>query len=325
MRCRVRVVGPLSWRDVTQRSRSEDSTGLIAGVGAYLIWGMFPIFFGLLAPAGSLEVLAHRMLWTVLLMLGVLAVLGRFGSLRGMGARTWGLVSAATVAIGINWGVYIYAVVSGHVVEAALGYFVNPLVSVLLGVVLFRERLRPAQIAALVLAAVAVIVITVDYGRPPVVALTLALSFALYGVIKKVVPLDPRTSLTAEGVVAAPFAVAYLVVLAVTGTGTFLGNGVGHSLLLMAAGPVTAVPLLLFGVAAQRIPLTTLGILQYLTPALQMMWGVVVMHEVMPPSRWIGFALIWVALLVFTTDALVRARRARRGASRHTETVGARA
>ncbi|GAB2654500.1 EamA family transporter RarD [Prescottella soli] len=310
---------------MTQRTRSEDSTGLLAGVGAYLIWGMFPIFFGLLAPAGSLEVLAHRMVWTVLLMLGVLAVLGRLGSLRGMGARAWGLVSAATVAIGINWGVYIYAVTSGHVVEAALGYFVNPLVSVLLGVVLFRERLRPAQIAALVLAAVAVVVITVDYGRPPIVALTLALSFALYGVIKKVVPLDPRTSLTAEGVVAAPFAVGYLVVLAATGTGSFLGNGVGHSLLLMAAGPVTAVPLLLFGVAAQRIPLTTLGILQYLTPVLQMMWGVVVMHEVMPPSRWVGFALIWVALVVFTTDALVRARRVRRGASRDTETVGARA
>ncbi|RVW09013.1 EamA family transporter RarD [Prescottella agglutinans] len=310
---------------MTQRPRSEDSTGMMAGVGAYLIWGMFPIFFGLLAPAGSLEVLAHRMLWTVLLMLGVLAVLGRFGSLRGMGARTWGLVSAATVAIAINWGVYIYAVVSGHVVEAALGYFVNPLVSVLLGVVLFRERLRPAQIAALVLAAVAVTVITVDYGRPPLVALTLALSFALYGVIKKVVPLDPRTSLTAEGVVAAPFAVVYLVVLAVTGTGSFFGNGVGHSLLLMAAGPVTAAPLLLFGVAAQRIPLTTLGILQYLTPALQMVWGVVVMHEVMPPSRWIGFGLIWVALVVFTTDALVRARRVRRAASRDAETVGARA
>ncbi|WP_430335640.1 EamA family transporter RarD [Rhodococcus sp. ACT016] len=296
---------------------------MMSGVGAYLIWGLFPIFFGLLDPAGSLEVLAHRMLWTVVLMLIVLAVLGKFGSLRGLGARTWGLVTAATVAIGINWGVYIYAVTSGHVVEAALGYFVNPLVSVLLGVVLFRERLRPAQIAALVLAAVAVVVITVDYGRPPLVALTLALTFASYGVVKKVVPLDPRTSLTAEGVVAAPFAVAYLVVLAVTGTGSFLGNGVGHSMLLMAAGPVTAVPLLLFGVAAQRIPLTTLGILQYLTPGLQMVWGVAVMHEVMPPSRWIGFALIWVALVVFTADALVRARRARGDRLRHAETVGA--
>lgn len=265
------------------------------------------------------------MVWTVLLMLIVLAATSRLGSLRGLGARTWGLVAAATVAIGINWGVYIYAVVSGHVVEAALGYFVNPLVSVLLGVLLFHERLRPAQIGALVLAAIAVVVITVDYGRPPLVALTLALSFASYGVIKKVVPLDPRTSLTAEGVVAAPVAIAYLVVLAATGTGSFFGHGVGHSLLLMAAGPVTAVPLLLFGVAAQRIPLTTLGILQYLTPALQMVWGVAVMHEVMPPSRWVGFVLIWVALVVFTTDALARARRARRERSLADETVGARA
>lgn len=298
---------------------------MAAGFGAYLIWGLFPIFFGLLAPAGSLEVLAHRMVWTVVLMLAVLLILGRLRSLRGLSARTWGLVTAATVAIAINWGTYIYAVVSGNVVEAALGYFVNPLVSVLIGVLVFRERISAAQIAALVLATIAVVIITVDYGRPPVVALTLALSFALYGVIKKVVPLDPRTSLTAEGLVAAPFAIVYLVVLVVSGTGSFFGNGVGHSLLLMAAGPVTAAPLLLFGVAAQRIPLTTLGLLQYLTPALQMAWGVVVMHEVMPPSRWVGFALIWVALVVFTTDALARARRTRRAASLVPETVGARA
>ncbi|PTR32223.1 chloramphenicol-sensitive protein RarD [Rhodococcus sp. OK519] len=310
---------------MTQRVRTEDSTGLLAGFGAYLIWGMFPIFFGLLDPAGSLEVLAHRMVWTVLLMLGVLLVLGKLGSLRGLSARTWGLVTVATVAIAINWGTYIYAVVSGNVVEAALGYFINPLVSVLMGVVIFRERIRPAQIVALGLAAIAVVIITVDYGRPPVVALTLALSFALYGLVKKVVPLDPRTSLTAEGIVAAPFAVVYLVTVAVAGTGSFFGNGAGHSLLLMLAGPVTAAPLLLFGLAAQRIPLTTLGLLQYLTPALQMVWGVVVMHEVMPPSRWIGFALIWVALVVFTTDALVRARRARRERSRLGGTVGARA
>ena len=310
---------------MTPQGRTEDSTGLAAGFGAYLIWGMFPIFFGLLDPAGSLEVLAHRMVWTVLLMLAVLLVLGKLGSLRGLSARTWGLVTAATVAIAVNWGVYIYAVVSGNVVEAALGYIVNPLVSVLIGVLVFREKIRAAQIAALVLAAIAVVIITVDYGRPPVVALTLALSFALYGVVKKVVPLDPRTSLTAEGLVAAPFAIVYLVVLLVSGTGSFLGNGVGHSLLLVAAGPVTAAPLLLFGLAAQRIPLTTLGLLQYLTPALQMVWGVVVMHEVMPPSRWVGFALIWVALVVFTTDALARARRTRRAGSRLPETVGDRA
>ncbi|WP_137723826.1 EamA family transporter RarD [Prescottella subtropica] len=297
--------------DVMQRSRSEESVGLASGLGANVLWGAFPIFFGLLAPAGALEILAHRMVWTVVVMLILLAVLGRLATLRGLGRRTWLLVTAGTVAVGINWGVYVYAVVSGHVVEAALGYFINPLVSVLFGVVFFRERLRRAQIVALAVAAIAVVIITVDYGQPPVVALTLAVSFSAYAVVKKVVPLDPRTSLTAEGVVAAPFAVGYLVVLAAGGTGTFFGHGAGHSLLLLAAGPVTAVPLLLFGAAAQRIPLTTLGILQYLTPALQMVWGVAVMHEVMPPSRWAGFALIWVALVVFTTDALVRARRSR--------------
>ncbi|RVW05662.1 EamA family transporter RarD [Rhodococcus xishaensis] len=298
---------------------------MLSGVGAYLIWGIGPIFFGLLDRAGSLEVLAHRMLWTVVLMLALLMVLGRLGSLRGMGARTWGLVAVATFAIALNWGVYIYAIASGQVVEAALGYFINPLVSVLLGVVLFRERLRPVQIVPLVLAAVAVAVITIDYGHPPYLSLVLALSFASYGAIKKVIPLDPRTSLTAEGVVAAPFAIAYLIVLAVAGTGSFFGTGVGHSLLLLAAGPFTALPMLLFGIAAQRIPLTTLGVLQYLNPAMQMVWGVVVMHEVVPPSRWVGFILIWVALVVFTTDAVVRARREHSDRPRHAKTVGARA
>lgn len=286
-------------------------TGVLCGLGAYLSWGLFPAFFGLLAPAGAVEILAHRVLWTLVLMVVVLALMGRLGSLRGLPLRTWMLVAAASAAIAVNWGTYIYGVTSGRVVETALGYFINPLVSVLFGVLFFRERLRPAQIGALILAVCAVLVITVDYGRPPVLALTLALSFALYGVIKKVVPLDPRTSLAGEGVVAAPFALAYVIFLAVTGTGTFIGFGAGHTALLMSAGIVTAVPLLLFGAAAQRVPLATLGMLQYLTPSLQMAWGVFVLHEDMPASRWIGFVLIWVALVVYSTDALIRAQRGR--------------
>lgn len=285
------------------------SSGIAFGVGAFLLWGTFPAFFGLLGFADPLEVLAHRVVWTLVLMLIVLAMLGRFGSLRGISARTWLLVTAASAAIAVNWGTYIYAVSSGRVVEAALGYFINPLVTVLLGVVLFRERLRRAQIVALATATAAVVVITVDFGKPPVVALVLAGSFAAYGLIKKVVPLDPRTSLTAEGIVAAPFAVGYLVFLGVTGAGAFLSGSGPHSLLLMAAGPVTALPLLLFGVAAQRVKLSTMGMLQYLTPALQMMWGVAVMHEEMPASRWIGFVLIWAALAIFTTDVLFENRR----------------
>ncbi|MCK8670841.1 EamA family transporter RarD [Rhodococcus sp. NPDC003382] len=297
---------------MTAVDRSTNNVGVLCGIGAYLAWGMFPAFFGLLAPAGAVEILAHRVLWTLLLMLLLLAVLGKLGTLRGLGLRTWALVAAASAAIAVNWGTYIYGVTSGRVVETALGYFINPLVSVLFGVLFFRERLYRAQIAALLLATIAVVVITVDYGRPPIIALTLALSFALYGVIKKIVPLDPRTSLTGEGVVAVPFALGYLVFLTATGTGTFLTEGPGHAFLLVSAGLVTAVPLLLFGAAAQRVPLATLGMLQYLTPSLQMAWGVLVLHEAMPPSRWIGFSLIWVALVIYSADALRRARRAPR-------------
>lgn len=292
--------------------RTTNNIGVLCGIGAYLAWGMFPAFFGLLAPAGAIEILAHRVLWTLLLMLLLLAVLGKLGTLRGLGLRTWALVATASAAIAVNWGTYIYGVMSGRVVETALGYFINPLVSVLFGVLFFRERLYRAQIAALLLATIAVVVITVDYGRPPIIALTLALSFALYGVIKKIVPLDPRTSLTGEGVVAVPFALGYLLFLAGTGTGTFLGEGPGHAFLLVSAGLVTAVPLLLFGAAAQRVPLATLGMLQYLTPSLQMVWGVLVLHEAMPASRWIGFSLIWLALVIYSADALRRARRAPR-------------
>ncbi|EOM78108.1 RarD family permease [Rhodococcus rhodnii LMG 5362] len=265
----------------------------------------------MLTGAGPVEILAHRVVWTLVLMLVVGAPTRRLGLLRGLPLRTWAIVAAASAAISLNWGVYIYAATSGRVVEAALGYFVNPLVSVIFGVVIFRERLTRPVAVALVLAFAAVVVITVDYGRVPVVALLLAGSFATYGLVKKVVPLDPRSSLTAEGIVAAPFAIGYLVFLAVTGTSTFVADGLGHTLLLLAAGPVTAAPPLLFGFAAKRVPLAAMGMFQYLTPTLQMAWGVLVAHEEMPASRWAGFALIWVALAIFTTDVTVRLRRRR--------------
>lgn len=268
--------------------RSDLEVGVAAGAGAHVLWGMFPIFFGLLAPAGSVEILANRMLWTLVLMLAVVVILGRLSRLRRLDLRTGVMVSGAAAMISINWGTYIYGVISGRVVETALGYFINPLVSVLLGMLIFRERVNRSQAAALVLAGLAVLVLTVDYGRPPYIALTLALSFGTYALIKKVVPLDPVTSLTAEGIATAPFAIGYLIFLGATGASTFFGYGAGHSLLLMAAGVVTAVPLLLFGVAAHRVPLVTLGIIQYLTPSLQMAWGVAVLHEDMPASRWVG-------------------------------------
>ncbi|SEL76421.1 chloramphenicol-sensitive protein RarD [Rhodococcus maanshanensis] len=292
--------------------RSESELGVAAAVGAHLMWGMFPIFFGLLAPAGAVEILAHRMLWTLLVMLMIGALLHRLSRLRTLTPKATVIVAGAALMISVNWGTYIYGVLSGRVVETALGYFVNPLVSVLLGMIVFRERVNRWQAAALALAAVAVLVLTLDYGRPPWIALVLALSFGAYALLKKVVPLDPVTSLTAEGVVTAPFAIGYLVFLSVTGTGTFVGKGAGHTVLLMAAGVVTAVPLLLFGAAAKRVPLVALGIIQYLTPSLQMLWGVAVLHEDMPGTRWAGFALIWLALLIFTTDAVRRVRRSRR-------------
>ncbi|UFS99997.1 EamA family transporter RarD [Nocardia huaxiensis] len=285
--------------------------GVGFGVGAYFIWGSFPAFFGLLTFAGPIEVLAERILWTLVASLLALLVAGRLREMLRIDWRTWRLAAAASLAIAINWGVYVYAVMSGHVVEAALGYFINPLVTVAFGVLIFRERLRRWQWAALGLGALAVVVLTVDYGRPPWIALILACSFASYGLIKKVIGLDALPGLAAEGISAAPFAVLAVVVLARTGDITF-GSSLAHTALLMSTGPVTLVPLVLFALAAPRVPLSTMGILQYLTPALQLSWGVWVVHEYMPASRWAGFGLIWLALAVFTFDALRRARRSPR-------------
>ncbi len=287
-------------------------TGVAMGIGAYGIWGLFPAFFPLLEPASAVEILGHRMVWTLVFMLFLLAVSGRLSRLRTIPWRTWAMAGMASAFIAINWGVYIYAVNSGHVVEASLGYFINPLLSVALGVLVLRERLSRWQLLALGLAVCAVLVLTVDYGRPPIISLTLAASFGLYGLIKKTIKLDPRSSLTAEGIVLAPLSVGYLVWLQVSGASTFTDHGPSHTALLLAAGVVTALPLLLFGAAAQRVPLVTLGVLQYLTPVLQLVWGLAVAHEAMPPSRWLGFAIIWVALVIFTTDLVVKARRSAR-------------
>lgn len=252
--------------------------------------------------------LAERILWTLVVALIALLVTGRFGELRRIDARTWRLAFVASAAIATNWGVYVYGVISHHVVECALGYFINPLVTVAFGVLIFREKLRAPQWIALGLGASAVIVLTIDYGRPPWIALILAGSFATYGLVKKVIRLDPLPGLAAEGLVAGPFALIAVIVFAVSGTATF-GSSVSHTTLLMVTGPVTLVPLIFFALAARRVPLSTMGILQYLTPALQLTWGVAVGHEDMPASRWAGFALIWLALAIFSFDAIRRARR----------------
>lgn len=279
---------------------------MLFGAGAYIWWGLCPGFFLLLLPAGAPEVLAHRIVWSALFLLLVLAVARRLGDLRRLTLRTWLQLLAASILIAVNWGTYIYAVTTGHVVDAALGYFINPLVSVLLGVLVFRERINRWQATALVLALIAVAILTAELGAPPYIAVILALSFGIYGLVKKVVQADPRVSVAVETLLALPLAAGYMITLEVLGQGNFLNHGPWHAVLLMLAGPVTAVPLLLFAAAAQRLPMVTLGLLFYLNPGLQMAWGVFIGHEPMPPGRWVGFALIWVALVIMTISALRR-------------------
>jgi chloramphenicol-sensitive protein RarD len=285
-----------------------DRQGVLLGLGACVIWGLFPAFWPLLDPAGPIEVLAHRILWTMVLMAAVLGLLGGWAELRRLSLRGWATVAAAALCIAVNWGVFIYGVAIGQVVEIALGYYMNPLMSVLLGVVVLRERPRPLQWIALATATLAVVVISVGSGTMPWLGLVLAVSFSVYGLLKKTVPLGSTASLTAEGVILGPVSALAIVAFQVTGTGTLAGHGPWHVLLLVAAGPVTAVPLLLFGAAARRIPLTTLGTLMYVTPTLQFLWGVLVVGEAMPPVRWAGFVLVWAALVVLTVD-LLRASR----------------
>ena len=287
---------------MTENHRS----GVAYGIGAYMWWGLFPGFFPLLLPAGALEVLAHRYVWTAVFLVVVLIVARRLSDIRRLTARTWLLLAAASALIGINWGTYIYAVSNGHVVDAALGYFINPLISVALGVIILRERIRRMQLLALAIAIGAVALLTAQVGGLPVIALALATSFGLYGLVKKVVTADPRVSVAVESLLALPLAGGYLVALQIHGGAHFVGLGAGHTALLMLSGPVTAIPLLMFAAAAQRLPLITLGLLQYLNPGLQMAWGVLIGHEAMPTARWVGFALIWTALVVLTVDGLRR-------------------
>jgi len=281
------------------------------GAAAYLMWGLFPLYFPLLEPAGSLEILAHRVVWSTLTV-GVLVLLLRLRATLGAvlrDRRTVVLLCLAALAISVNWGAYIYGVTSDRVVETALGYFINPLVTVLMGVVVLKERLRPLQWVALAVAAVAVVVLAVAYGRPPWVAIVLALSFACYGLAKKTASVGAVESLAVETAVLAPLALAFLLVIGLTGTAEAGRHGLGHALLFTTTGIVTAVPLICFGAAATRVPLSTIGLLQYLAPVLQFLLGVLWFREEMPAARWVGFVLVWIALVVFTAEALTHRRR----------------
>jgi chloramphenicol-sensitive protein RarD len=292
---------------------SSTRRGTLYGAGAYLLWGLFPLYWPLLLPSTALEVLAHRILWSLVVVVVLLGVLRKLPQLLGVlrdRAKAWRLALAA-VFIAVNWFTYIYGVSSGQVVETSLGYFANPIVTVLLGVLVLGERLRPVQWAALGLAGVAVLVLSVENGRPPYIALVLAFSFGAYGLLKKTAKVGAVEGLGVETLVLLVPAAAFVAWLGASGAGTFGTEGAGHAGLLALSGIVTAVPLLLFGAAASRVPLTTLGILQYLAPTLQFLLGVTLFDEPMPPVKLFGFVLVWVALVLFTTDVLRHRRQLR--------------
>ncbi|MFJ8433611.1 EamA family transporter RarD [Kitasatospora sp. NPDC094019] len=307
--------------DTTQQ---EAGRGLWCGFAAYGIWGLFPLFWPLLEPGAADDILANRMVWSLVAVVLMLVVQRHWGWIRPLlrQPRRLAMLGAAATVISINWGVYIWGVNTGHVVETSLGYFINPLVTIAFGVLVLKERLRRAQWVAVGIGALAVVVLTIGYGRLPWIALTLAFSFATYGLLKKKVGLSGLESLAAESAFMFPFALGYLVYLEVAGRGTFGHTapgeyGWGHTGLLVLSGVITAVPLLLFGTAAVRVPLSVLGLLQYLAPVFQFLIGVTVFHESMPTARWAGFTLVWAALAVLTWDALrrVRADRARSSAA----------
>ncbi len=287
-------------------ARVAERRGLVFGVAAYVIWGLFPLYWPLLEPSGAVEILAHRIMWSLLAVLIMLAW-GRHW-IRGLTWRRAGLLTGAALVITVNWGTYIWSVNSGHTIEAALGYFINPLVSVVFGVLIFRERLRRWQWAAVGLGACAVVVLTAGYGRPPWVALVLAMAFGLYGLFKKFADMPSVESLAVETAVMFLPALAFTVALEARGNAAFGHEGVWHMLLMAGGGVITAIPLLLFNGAATRLPLSTIGMLQYLAPVLQFLIGLLVQHEEMPVGRWAGFLLVWAALVVLTWDGL-RARR----------------
>ncbi|MFF9568311.1 EamA family transporter RarD [Streptomyces sp. NPDC014685] len=295
------------------KGNNEQRAGLLSGFAAYGMWGLVPLFWPLMKPAGAVEILAHRMAWSLGFVAIALLVLRRWAWIGELvrQPRKLALISVAAAVITVNWGLYIWSVNHDHVVEASLGYFINPLVTIALGVLVLGERLRPAQWVAVGIGAAAVLVLAIGYGRPPWISLTLAFSFALYGLVKKKVNMGGLESLTAETAVLFVPALGYLLWLGARGESSFTSEGLGHAALLASTGLVTAVPLVLFGAAAIRVPLSTLGLLQYLAPVFQFALGVLYFHEAMPPERWAGFALVWLALTLLTWDAFRTARRTR--------------
>lgn len=290
-------------------------SGLLAAFGAYSLWGGLPLYFLLVAPAGAIEVVAFRIVFSLVFCAILLAATRSFRSFGALftDRRLVATMGAAGVLIVVNWTTFIFATLSGQLVEAALGYFVNPVVTVLLGVLVLGERLRPAQWTAVAISLVAIVVIAVGYGRFPWISLILAFSFGFYGLVKKQVGgrIGAVHGLALETLLLSPAAATALVVIGLTGGMVFGHAGPGQALAVVGLGVVTAVPLLLFAASARRLPLSTIGLTQYLTPILQLVVGIALLHEPMSAERWVGFGLIWAALAILSYDAL-RGSRPRR-------------
>lgn len=275
--------------------------GIWNGLAAYVMWGFFPIYWKLLHQVPALQVIGHRISWSFILLIAVLLLTKQWKEFRSTALtfKTVAIYSIAAVLLSVNWLIYVWGVNAGFIVETSLGYFINPLFSVLLGVLFLRERLRPAQWIPVALAAAGVLYLTVAYGRLPWIALSLAVSFGLYGLVKKIAPLGSLYGLALETAIVFPFALIYLVIVEWMGAGAFLHQGALTDLILIGTGVVTSVPLLMFASAARQIPLTVIGILQYVAPTLQFLIGVFLYHEPFDQSRLIGFGLVWLALIIF--------------------------
>ena len=284
--------------------------GILYGIGAYALWGFFPIYWKFLHDVPALQVIGHRIGWSFILLLAYILLTRQWSDFRSVAFKwkTVGIYSIAAVLLSFNWLIYVWGVNAGFIVETSLGYFINPLLSVSLGVLFLHERLRPLQWVPVALAAIGVGYLTFVYGRPPWIALSLAFTFGFYGFVKKLSPLGSLYGLTLETGIVFPVSLIYLAVVGVGGTGSFLHEGTFVDVLLIGAGVVTTIPLLMFASAAKQIPLTIIGLLQYIAPTLQFLIGVFVYKEPFDLAHFIGFAIVWVALIIFAVESYLANR-----------------
>src|SRR5215217_4851163 len=279
--------------------------GILNGLAAYALWGFFPIYWKFLHQVPALQVIGHRISWSFVLLVGIVFVTRQWNAFRAtLTPKVFGIYTIAAILLTINWLVYVWGVNAGFIVETSLGYFINPLLSVLLGVIFLHERLRPTQWIPVVIAAIGVIYLTVVYGRLPWIALSLAFSFGFYGFVKKLAPLGSLYGLTLETGIVFPAALIYLAFLGFNGTGAFLHESAWTTVLLIGAGAVTTIPLLMFASAAKQIPLSVVGLLQYIAPTIQFLIGVFLYKEPFDQSHLIGFGIVWVALIIFWVENL---------------------